>query len=250
MGFRASSHAIYPCCICNVGKNYLGNLMNVALDHGPSDTFTDDMYRDLVAACSIVVQISDPSDVKLVIDAGLDFAKKHLGRTLRRHVVLSSGARLLPGDRLHPSRSLRDVADFERMRPFRPFTCVFWRVANPKTARLLHRSPLMDIPGVGMHSYAIDILHTWHLGGIPRYCGRVLWLILRSDAYGADLPMWLAAEDQLHLKLLRLRSALWVHYTRMQAADPEWSKRASQVWILTLKMLGKELNPHPEGEGF
>jgi hypothetical protein len=101
----------------------------------------------------------------------------------------------------------------------------------------------MDIPGVGMESYAIDILHTWHLGGIPRYVAYTLWFVLRSNAYSVNLPIWLSAEEKLHLVLLRLRSDLWLHYKRMQQNDPTWSKHASQVWNLTLKMLGAESNP-------
>jgi hypothetical protein len=151
---------------------------------------------------------------------------------------------LLPGDRLHPSRSLRDVGDFE-LRPVPPggFDCVFWRVNDYNTARLLHKSPLMDIPGVGMETYAIDVLHTWHLGGISRYVATTLWFVLRSDAFGGDLPVWLSTEDRMHLVLLRLRSALWVHYKAMVRNDPTWSSKASQVWNLTIKMLGKETNP-------
>ena len=101
----------------------------------------------------------------------------------------------------------------------------------------------MDIPGVGMESHAIDILHTWHLGGIPRYNGTALWAVLRSDAYAHGIPEHLHAEDVMHLKILRLRSDLWVHYKEMQRVDPSWRTKASQVWSLTLKMLGKEWAP-------
>ena len=101
----------------------------------------------------------------------------------------------------------------------------------------------MNIPGVGMESYAIDILHAWHLGGIPKYNGKVLWAILRSDAYLDPNQGNLYEADRMHLKLLRLRSDLWLHYKSMQRADPTWHKKASQVWNLTMKMLGKECNP-------
>jgi hypothetical protein len=50
-------------------------------------------------------------------------------------------------------------------------------------------------------------------------------------------------DDMMHLKILRLRSDLWVHYKEMQKADPAWRTKASQVWSLTLKMLGKEWAP-------
>ena len=250
MGFRASAHKIHPCTVCNVEKHDLGQLHNVTLEGGPAEPFLTDEYRTLVAACSVVVQLNSVADVRAVLHVlEYDHRKKgFLGRRIREVVALSSGETLLPGDRLHPSRLLRDVAQFEAQlagrTPFTPFRCLFWRLGPvPQNARLLHHSPLMDIPGVGMQTYAIDVLHTWHLGALPRYNARVLWFLLRSPCYGLDLPPWLAAEDLLHLKLLRLRSALWMHYKRMQAADPTWRKKASQVWSLTIKMLGKEANP-------
>lgn len=73
----------------------------------------------------------------------------------------------------------------------------------------------MEIPRVGMESYARDILHTWHLGGIPRYNGTALCAVLRSDAYAYGLPQHLHMEDIMHLKILRLRSDLWVNYKEM-----------------------------------
>ena len=90
---------------------------------------------------------------------------------------------------------------------------------------VLRHSPLMDIPGVGMESYAIDILHTSHLGGLPRYNGNALWAVLRSDAYAHGLLEHLHAEDVMHLKILRLRSDLWVPYKEMHRTDPSWRKK-------------------------
>lgn len=55
--------------------------------------------------------------------------------------------------------------------------------------------------------------------------------------------MDLYADDYMHLRLLRLRSDLWIHYREMQREDPSWKKKSSQVWNLTAKMLGKEANP-------
>ena len=249
MGFRASSHVTHGCCVCNVKKESLCELENVTLDGGPAELFDTEQYRALLEEFRHVVTISSPADVRAVLTDGrleYDHRKQNgfMGRTLKGEVTLSSGEMLIPGDRLHPSRLLRDVGDFENQpKSAYPFKCLFWRLGDPKTARLIHHSPLMDIPGVGMQSYAIDILHTWHLGGIPRYCGTALWAILRSDAYAHDLPEHLYAEDVMHIKMLRLRSDLWLHYKAMQRSDPTWRKKASQVWNLTLEMLGKEWNP-------
>ena len=245
MGFRASSHCQHPCCVCNVSKAGLQNLSEMSLAGGPADTFTTAQYRELVTACSAVVKLSNASDIRNILSEGrltYDHRKVngYLGRRLCKAVTLTSGDQLFPGDRLHPSRLLRDVADFESLVvPAEGLDVLFWRVPRPKTARLLHRSPLMDLPGVGTESYAIDILHTWHLGGIPRYVGHVLWAILRRQAYSEGVPRWFFAEEEMHIKMLRMRSTLWVHYKAMIASDPTWHKRASQVWNLTIK----ESNP-------
>jgi hypothetical protein len=245
MGFRASSHAVNPCCVCSICKKDLAMMDNVSLDDGPASAFTTDQYRQLVQECTIIVDITSADVRSIMRHDSLEYDRRKqngfLGRRLVHHVVLESGQRLRIGDRLHPSRTLRDVADFERQAT--PFKCLFWRLDNPKTAKLLHHSPLMNIPGVGMESYAIDILHAWHLGGIPKYNGKVLWAILRSDAYAPLNQGNLYEADRIHLKLLRLRSDLWLHYKSMQRADPTWRKKASQVWNLTIKMLGKEWNP-------
>ena len=245
MGFRASSHAVNPCCVCNICKGDLSKMDNVSLTDGPAEPFTTEQYRQLMRDCSVVATVTEADVRSIIRHESLEYDRRKmsgfLGRRMVHHVILESGQRLLLGDRLHPSRTLQDVADFELQAT--PFTCRFWRVGNPKTARLLHHSPLKDIPGVGMQTYAIDILHTWHLGGIPKYNGKVLWAILRSNAYAGPHEDRLYQDDRMHLKLLRLRSDLWLHYKEMQRLDPEWRKKASQVWNLSIKMLGKEWDP-------
>ena len=66
MGFRASSHAYHPCCVCNICKSDLSDLDTISLDGGPSESFTDIQYRTLKFDCSVVVTIRDINDVYLV----------------------------------------------------------------------------------------------------------------------------------------------------------------------------------------
>jgi hypothetical protein len=245
MGFRSSSHGSYPCPCCNIRKANIGDLNNVSLDGGEWDPFTDVQYYTEIAKCLITVQITTPGDIANVLAAPLDYDHRKtggfLGRRLLHDVGLASGERLLLGDRLHPSRVLRDVANFE-FTPV-PFTCQFWR-CNPKTARVLHLSPLMRLPGVGMRTWRVDILHAWHLGSLPRLLGKGLWFVLRGDVYGIDARMpWLYADDTLQLNLLQLRSELFGFYKQQARNDPNWNKTASRVWNITIKMLGKEANP-------
>ena len=245
VGFRSTAHSTVPCPCCNVRKSDMGSLNNVSIGGGEWDPFTDAQFLAEVAACRIVVRIENANDVRMIMRAPLEYdhrkANGYLGRRILTPVLLTSGFLLQTNDRLHPSRALRDVANFEFQDL--PFDCTFWRF-DPKSARLLHLSPLMQIPGVGMSTWCVDILHSWHLGGLARFIGSSLWFVLRSDVYGvgANMP-WLMADDILYLNLLRLRSELWLHY-QQKSRDPEWRKSASRVWNLTTKMLGKESNPN------
>ena len=85
-----------------------------------------------------------------------------------------------------------------------------------------------------MNSFAIDILHTWHLGPLLRYIPKVFWMVLRGDVWG-DAPAWLYTEDKIHLNIVHLRTELWLYYKEKAKAEPEWSKKASQVTIENTK---------------
>ena len=106
----------------------------------------------------------------------LRYAKHARGRYVIDDVP-SLGLR--KGDRLHPSKSLWDVAQFERTKP--PFQCVFWRFRE--TQKLRFRSPLFDIEGVTMYSWSKDLLHTWDLGPLLHYIGTVLMFFV-------TIPLW------------------------------------------------------------
>ena len=48
----------------------------------------------------------------------------------------------------------------------------------------------------------------------------------------------------MQVTMCLLRGRLFAYYKLRRAADPEWSARASQLWSLTLKMIGSETDPH------
>ena len=91
---------------------------NVSLDDGPASAFTTEQYKQLVRDCSVIVDITAADVRSIMRHDSLEYDRRKqngfLGRRLVHTVVLESGQRLLVGDRLHPSRTLRDVADFER----------------------------------------------------------------------------------------------------------------------------------------
>ena len=108
-----------------------------------------------------------------------------------------------------------------------PFVATFWRTTIQTVLR--HGSPLLLIPGVGVHCFAIDLLHTWHLGPLIRLIALVFMRLLTVAAFLDHLSgKNLYVEDKLHLGIQRLRSELWEYYYR-QRRDPSWRHKGSEV---------------------
>ena len=236
MGLRTCSHKSCPCPFCKTTKSNMNDLSRLSLHSGPAQHYTNEEYRLEKRARERCVTVTSVEARRLVL-ASLHFEKRKRGRALRWDIPELG---LLKGDRLTPTETfpgpwLFDVAPL-------PIVCTFWRFEDD--SRMVHASPLMDIEGVEPSSYAIDILHTWSLGPVQRFTAHVFWVLLQSDAWGVRrLSPWLVADDFQHLNLLRLRADMFVYYKRRRTEDPEWCKRGSEVWNLTLKMLGSPARP-------
>lgn len=87
----------------------------------------------------------------------LVYKKKLRGRVLNGDVPALG---LRKGHRLMPTPDLLDVAQFEFMAP--PFVTSWW--IGPENGRLVHDCPLLELAGVGLETWSLDILHSWHLG--------------------------------------------------------------------------------------
>ena len=130
--------------------------------------------------------------------------------------------------RLEPSSTLQDVGLFETQAV--PFTCT-WYIAGPN-GRVLHISPLLQIPGVTLDSWCIDLLHTWHYGPMSTFLIFAIRALLHTDLYRSGNATWLDQEENEKLALLALRSELWMFYKERRAEDPNWSKRGSEAGLL------------------
>jgi len=158
----------------------------------------------------------------------LRYAKRARGRHVTADVPRLG---LRKGDRLHPSKSLWDVGQFERTTP--PFQCLFWRFGESQ--RLRFRSPLFDVEGVNVCSWSKDLLHTWDLGPLLRYIATVLMLFI-------TIPLWhskasnVPAEENYKSALLQMKAKLNQHYERKRA-DVDWKRKGSEVSWFTLLLL-------------
>ena len=127
--------------------------------------------------------------------------------------------------RLEPSAALPDVGSFEKQQC--PFRCMFFIAGEH--ARVLHISPLLQIPGVSLGSWAIDLLHSWHYGPLSTYLTFVLRALLSTDIYKPGISVILDKEESDKLCLMALKAELWVHYKYRRSVDPEWSKKGSEA---------------------
>ena len=135
---------------------------------------------------------------------------------------------LQKGWRLEPSSQLPDVGAFETCAT--PFNCVFY--VGGADGRLMHQSPFLQIPGVDLNTWCVDILHTWHYGPLSTYITVTLQEILKTPVYQPTLEGLDKAEMD-KLALLSLRSDMWMFYKKKRE-DPEWRKRGSEVHLKTL----------------
>ena len=152
----------------------------------------------------------------------LKYIKRRRGRALIKHIELLG---LQSGDRLLPTKVLPDVSKFEYLEL--PVVVHFWR--SKPTDRMIHECPLINIEGVSPSvSYAIDLLHTWHLGPIAAYVGYVFRFLLESRIWCSNLH-FLASEDAERLGLLELKSRMWQYYAEKRQGNPDWAKTSSEV---------------------
>ena len=128
------------------------------------------------------------------------------------------------GDRLGTSNLLHDIFDFDMLRQF-PTRVLFWRASNNSIA--LHRNPLLEIPGWGILSICIDVLHCLYLGVAQGWVVASLWHLLR-------LNMWRL--NRFDLTLARIKSQLFSYYKRRRG-------QVTPVQAVTLKMLGTSAKP-------
>jgi hypothetical protein len=171
----------------------------------------------------------------------LRYKSKFIGRGLIRPVTVRDQfgreTNLIVGDRLEPTLALRDVSKFESLQP--PFRVRFWRCFEED--RVIHDSPLFLVPGLNIQTQGPDSLHGWALGPVSSYIPLVLWFLIGSSLYTPAID-YLSTEDCAKIALMRIKNKLWAHY-KVKRGDPRWRAKGSEIWNLTLAMIGKVKKP-------
>ena len=154
-----------------------------------------------------------------LIFSKLVYRKDCRGRALTSDVA-SLG--LKKWDRLMPTESLQDVGAFELKSL--PLMVKFWRMQS--TDRLLHDCPLMDVPGIGIGSWAVDLLHTWALGVLAGHVATVFRFIVKSGIFAPTSPL-IDAGDRDELSLQCIKTLLRQHYRQMHS-DEHWKRTGTE----------------------
>ncbi len=150
----------------------------------------------------------------------LVYKKKFRGRALIADIPEFG---LKKGSRLIPTKDLPDVAAFERMAL--PFSCSWW--IAPEDARLVHDCPLLELPGVGLETLSLDIMHSWHLGPLQLLTSMALNYAIDSNLW-APPTEGLDAADKRKLSLLAIKAELFQWY-KEKRNDPDWRGKGSEA---------------------
>ena len=233
-GLRTWAHKDHPCPCCFANKDELQNMHVQTLSDIGHELYTDEAYQNDLQANFKEVLIESIAD-RTRLYHKFAYHKDYRGRYLRDQDIELGLPKFA---RLEPSIDLPDISWFEKLEV--PFKATFF-IASLRT-RVIHKCCLFEIPGVTMQSWAIDLLHAWHLHGpIASYIGLSLHSLLKSGLLMNNTP-GLDNEEQMRLALMHLKSHMWMYY-KNKRADEHWKRTGTEVWNLSLCMLGKTQRP-------
>jgi hypothetical protein len=152
------------------------------------------------------------------------------GRTLQADYPELS---LLKHDRLEPTTSLSNVADFDSERV--PFPMTFWRRSKETLCR--HRNPMLGTArtGISIHNVGIDWMHTLSLGVAQFLLGHLFWALVAVNFFQVAGT----APNVLELTVVRFREALFVWYD----AEQRHGRKHTRVQQLTVGMFVSHGDP-------
>ena len=99
----------------------------------------------------------------------------------------------------------------------------------------MHDCPLLQLSGVGLEMWSLDIMHSWHLGPLQLLVSLAFNFCLDSGLW-APTSTGLDAAEKRKLSLFAIKAELFQFY-RDQKKDPSWVGKSSEVSWFTQQLL-------------
>ena len=134
-----------------------------------------------------------------------------------------------------------DVAQFDALSDF-PANITWWR--REHETRVRRRNPVFcEIPGVGLDTIRVDMLHCFYLGVAQDFCAACLWLCITEKIFVQH-----KTQDETEIvSIMQIRQLLWAWYSVQARENPD--EQISRLDDLTVKMLGPRDEPELKAKG-
>ena len=231
LGFKSHKSNDAPCFCCECTSDTLCDFSCCSESHqGWGDEMTMEKWKEEVDRCEVKVIVRTVNELKS-LNAKLHFDDRPYGYKGRALFAPYPEKGLIKGDRLEPSRSLRDVHDLEFITEF-PVELTFWRTSQER--RLNRANHFFNhVPGLTYLCLCLCELHILNLGVLGKYIAFCFYFVLLRNVFELHVS---TQDELLSFGMLRLRDKLWAHYKREHVVDP--SQNISRVHNLTVGMLG------------
>jgi len=240
LGLPSWQDALRPCYLCNASG------IDMFVASGNSDASLrwreNDLgdYESACNRCMITVRLRNDQQ-RDAVAAKLRYDKRANGSKGRALVEPIARLGLEANDRLEPSATLHDVAQFDALST--PCTVVFWRPSAESLAR--HCNPLL-VGELGLDPCAclgVDVLHAIHLGVLKTWARVAVWAALDSGIYGTTGT----TDEKFHGAVLAFRAQLMQWYKQRHAQYP--TEHLTRVGDFTHKMVGGPSNQQLKTKG-
>ena len=177
----------YPCFLCDATVANMYDIDEWFLESPCFEHRTPESYRDIIKDMEIKVAVSQEGLADLL--PYLSYDKKNTGLHGRGLLVDYERLGLIAGDRIEPSWAVPDIGCLEELVKVDtafPLDLTFWRTTRHQGIQ--HNNPLMasDILGISLDTFALDLLHTLHLGILNRFVASCLWSMFAIDIFNVE----------------------------------------------------------------
>ena len=227
-----------PCCNATEDTN-MHEYLRCTISNTPWATHDSTTHDKACINCEIIIDVED-KDTYLTIRNNLTYDRRKAQSAARGRALKCDIPRLglQKWDRLEPTPWMPDVAlvdkfDFNEPSNY-PLRLIFWRRTLETFTR--RRCPLFssEINTSVEQNFAIDMLHAFYLGVVPKWIGLVLWEFIKADVFNTGM----GEDAKVVLTLRQIRKKLWDYYriARKDKSRVPWPRMMYVQIFVTLEV--------------